>query len=71
MVPLYLRHKISNLIHATPVTVHMGEYKQLYRIHLRFFWQRMRTDIKEWIQQCSYCTLTYHWRRRGQELMSS
>ena len=29
----------------------------------------MRSDIKEWIQQCPHCMLTYRWRRRGQELM--
>ena len=29
----------------------------------------MRTDIKEWIQKYPHCTLTYRWRRRGQELI--
>ena len=49
----------------------MGEYKTLYRIKLRFFWPRMRTDIKDWIKQCPHCMLTYKWRRRGQEVMFS
>ena len=31
----------------------------------------MRTDIKEWIQQCPNCILTCRWRRRGRELMFS
>ena len=29
----------------------------------------MRTDIKELIKQCPHYTLTYCWRRCGQELM--
>ena len=58
-------------MHATPVAGHMGELKILYRIRLRFFWPRIRTDIKEWIHQCTHCTLTYRWRRRGQELKFS
>ena len=71
IVPSSLRHKTFNLIHATPVTGHVGEYKTVYRIRLRFFWPRMRSDIKAWIQQCPHCMLTYRWRRRGQELMFS
>ena len=45
-VPSSLRHKHSNLMHATPVAGHMGEYKTLYHIRLWFFWPRMRSDIK-------------------------
>ena len=55
-------------MHATPVAGHMAEYKTLYRIRLRFFWPRMRTDIKERIHKCPHYTLTYRWRRHGQEL---
>ena len=69
VVPLLLRHKIFNIIHATLFAGLMGEYKTLYRIRLRFLWPRMRADIKEWIQQCPQYALTYCWRRRGQELM--
>ena len=58
-------------MHATPVAGHMSECKTLYRIRLRLFWPRMRTDIKEWIHQCPHCVLTYCWRRRGQELIFS
>ena len=46
IVPSSLRHKFFNLMHTTPVAGHMGEYKILYRIQLRFFWPRMRSDIK-------------------------
>ena len=58
-------------MHATPIAGHMGEYKTLYRIRLRFFWPRMRSNIKEWIQQCHHCMVIYSWRRRGQEFMFS
>ena len=47
VVSFSLRHKIFNLMHVTPVTGHMGEFKKLYRIRPRLFWPRMRTDIKE------------------------
>ena len=47
MVPLSLCRKKIILMYASSVAGHMGEYKTLYRIRLRFFWYRMRADIKE------------------------
>ena len=36
IVPTSLRHTTFNLMHSTPVAGHMGEYKILCRIRLRF-----------------------------------
>ena len=47
----------------------MGEYKILYRLKLRFFWQCIRTDIKDWVKQRPHCTLILKWWQRGQEVM--
>ena len=33
-VPISFHHTIFNMIHAAPVTGHMGEYKTLYQIRL-------------------------------------
>ena len=71
VVPISLRRTIFSLLHASPAAGHMGEYKTLYRIRLRFFWPRMRSDIHQWIKECPHCRLTFHWRRRGHELMFS
>ena len=46
VVPLSLSRKIFNIMHGTPVADHMREYKTLYSIRLRFFWPRIRTNIK-------------------------
>ena len=32
VIPTSLHHTIFNMIHTTPITAHMGEYKTLYRI---------------------------------------
>ena len=37
VIPLSLRRKLFVLMYASPVAGHMGEYKTLYRIRLRFF----------------------------------
>ena len=71
IVPISLRRIIFSLLHASPAAKHMGEYKTLYRIRLRFFWPRMRSVIHQWIKEYPHCRLTFHWRRRGHELIFS
>ena len=71
VVPISLHRIIFSLLHASPAAGHMEEYKILYRIRLRFFWPRMRSDIHQWIKECPYCRLTFHLRRRGHELLFS
>ena len=50
VVPIFLRPVTFDDMHAQPTAGHMGEYKTLYRIKLRFFWPRMRSDIKTWVK---------------------
>ena len=52
VVPISLRRIIFSLLYASPAAGHMGEYKTLYRIRLRFFWPRMRSNIHQWIKEC-------------------
>ena len=47
VVPTSLRHVLLNLINATPTAGHMGEYKTLYRIELRFLWLRLRLNVSD------------------------
>ena len=69
IVPSNLRRYIFSVLHAFPSAGHMGEYKTLYRVKLRYFSPRHRRDIKDWIKSCPYCTITYKWHRRGSELL--
>ena len=68
IVPTPLRRKMFSHYHAGPSGGHMGEYKTLYRIRLRFFWPRLREDIKEWIRKCAHCIAYNVWRNRRQEM---
>lgn len=68
IVPTSLRRKIFSHFHAGPSGGHMGEYKTLFRLCLRFFWPGLRTDVKTWVKGCAQC-ISYHvWRTRKQEL---
>ena len=49
IVPISLCRKLFSHYHAGPSSGHMGEYKTLYRIRLRFFWPKLREDIKQWV----------------------
>ena len=68
-IPTSLRHTNIDLMHTTPVAGHMGEYKILYRIRLRLFWLRLRSDFPEWTKKCPHYMLTYRWRRYVQKII--
>ena len=46
----------------------MGEYKKLYHITSRFYFPKIRDDIKTWVQSCAHCTTYNVWRNRKSEL---
>ena len=50
IIPQPLRRIIFTLIHTSPSFGHMDEHKILYRIRLRFFLPRLRSNIAEWIK---------------------
>ena len=68
IVPSPLRRQLFSHYHAGPTGGHMGEYKTLYRLRLRFFWPKLREDVKEWVKTCGHCVAYNIWRNRRQEL---
>ena len=71
VVPQSLRRNIFSAYHAAPTAGHMGPYKTLHRIQLRFFWPKVRADVFDWCQQCAHCIATSNSIRRHSELMFS
>ena len=71
IVPLSLRRVIFSHFHAGPTGGHMGEYKTLFRIRMRFTWPGIRRDIKLWVKQCAHCCAYDVWRDRKSELYFS
>ena len=68
IVPNSLRKKLFSHYHAGPSGGHMGEYKTLFRMRSRFFWPKMRSDIKTWTRGCAHCQAYNVWRNRRSEL---
>jgi hypothetical protein len=71
VTPPALRRLIFSAYHASPTAGHMGYYKTLHRIRLRFFWPRMKTEISSWVKSCPHCLLTNKHTRRAHEIMFS
>ena len=71
IVPTSLRRVIFSHYHAGPSGAHMGEYKTLFRIRMRFWWPGMRKDIKLWIKSCAACAAYNVWKNRRSELYFS
>ena len=68
VTPDSIRRKIFSHYHAGPSGGHMGEYKTLFRIRMRFFWPGLREDIKNWVRQCAHCVAYNVWRSRASEM---
>jgi hypothetical protein len=71
VVPLSLRRDIFSAYHASPSTGHMGIYKTLHRIRLRFFWPVSRKDVTAWVLQCPHCIASNGTVARNSELIFS
>ena len=54
IVPTSIHRKLFDH-HAGPGGGHMGEYKTLYRLRLRFFWSGLMESIKKWVPSCAHC----------------
>ena len=64
VVPISLRRKVFSHHHVGPSSGN----KILYRIRLRFFWPKLREDIKQLVKDCARCIAYNVWRNRRQEL---
>jgi hypothetical protein len=71
IVPLSLCRDIFSAYHASPSTGHMGIYKTLHRIRLRFFWPHSRKDVTSWVLQCPHCIASNGTVARNSELIFS
>jgi hypothetical protein len=71
VVPLSLRRDIFSAYHASPSAGHMGIYKTLHRVRLRFFWPQCRKDVTNWVLQCPHCIAVNGTVARNSELIFS
>ena len=66
-----LRTLIFQAYHCTGVGGHVGSYKTLLILRVRFFWPHMRSEILSWVQQCAGCIPTTVRRRENTGIIMS
>ncbi|XP_061882691.1 uncharacterized protein LOC133633906 isoform X2 [Entelurus aequoreus] len=55
LVPKSRRVMIFQAAHFNPMAGHMGYNKTLNRVMARFYWPRIRADLRRWCAACSDC----------------
>ena len=55
ILPMQYRDSVLEQLHDSVTGGHLGFYKTLVKIQARFFWPKMREDIKLWVQTCEAC----------------
>ncbi|KAL7871425.1 hypothetical protein SRHO_G00064080 [Serrasalmus rhombeus] len=56
--PESIRGSLLNYFHDHPTAGHLGITKTLARLRLRFFWPKLRKDVKTYVLSCPVCQLT-------------
>ena len=68
IAPTSLRRTFFDHYHIGLSGGHMGEYKTLYQLRMRFFWPSLREEIKKWMAACAHCVNYNIWRTRSSKL---
>ena len=71
VLPQSLQKRLFVHYQYGPPGRHMGEYKTLYGMISRFYWLKIRGDIKTWVQSCAHCTTYIFWRNLKSKLYFS
>ena len=55
VVPCSLRRKLFDLTHAGPLAAHLGPQRTYQQLLEKYWWPRMKEDIRRWCRQCPAC----------------
>uniref|UniRef100_A0A3Q0R4V2 Gypsy retrotransposon integrase-like protein 1 n=1 Tax=Amphilophus citrinellus TaxID=61819 RepID=A0A3Q0R4V2_AMPCI len=67
--PTVLHGYLLKYYHDHPTAGHLGIAKTLARLHLRFFWPNMTSDVKKYVVSCCLCQATKPTQRKTAGLM--
>lgn len=54
-VPSILRRKIIEFCHDDPSSGHMGLEKSLARVSERYWWPKLISSVRKYVESCNYC----------------
>ncbi|KAL7844775.1 hypothetical protein SRHO_G00233140 [Serrasalmus rhombeus] len=67
--PESIRGSLLNYFHDHPTAGHLDISKTLARLRLRFFWPKLRKDVKTYVLSCPVCQLTKPCQKKPASLL--
>lgn len=55
VVPVKFRKQILKACHDSPLSGHCGTEKTFEKVNSRFFWPKLRSDVKDYVRKCVSC----------------
>ena len=55
VLPIMMREQVMEMLHNHKSAGHLGQHKTLARVRMRFYWYKLKDDVKNWCNQCEVC----------------
>jgi len=55
VIPKHLQQSVLIECHDNPISAHLGFNKTLDRVSKRYYWKKLRSDVKQYVKTCSEC----------------
>ena len=52
VLPIIMREQVMEMLHNHKSAGHLGQHKTLARVRMRFYWYKLKDDVKNWCNQC-------------------
>ena len=60
IVPRSYKDTVLSLVHSSPTAAHMGTQRTWLRARNNFWWPEMKSDITQFIRECTQCGVNKH-----------
>jgi len=69
VLPSHLKPSVLQEMHDAPISGHLGIFKTYQKIATRFYWRKMRQEIKAYVRSCHPCQLRKNPKRKPYGLL--
>ena len=57
VLPIMMTEQVMEMLHNHNSAGHLGQHKTLARVRMRFYWYKLKDDVKNWCNQCEVCAM--------------
>src|SRR5882724_2399410 len=69
MIPESLKEQVMRRMHDDPISGHLGADSTYQKIHVRFYWPKMYTEVGKYCQSCHACQVSRYENQKPMGLM--